>query len=131
MLREGLQGAMNIHTDNPNVRRMTIREALQGYGTGLEKAMSGAGAQARSEHQQELNLKKEEAMANWKASYEKIMADYQNRWQKYLASAEKITETNATEGGGIPMVTRRNVWGTPYLAPDSNWSRKYGGNTSY
>lgn len=118
-LREGLQGAMNVHTDNPNVRRMTIREALQGYGTGLEKAMSGAGAQARGEHQQELNLKKEEAMANFKASYEKIMADYNNRWQAYLQSAEKVTETNSMEGqsGGFPTVVRRNVWGTPEIGP--------------
>jgi len=135
MLREGLQGAMNVHTDNPNVRRMTIREALQGYGTGLEKAMSGAGAQARSEHMQELNLKKEEAMANWRANYEKIMADYKNRWEKYLQSAEKITQTDSSESatGGVPMVVRLNAWGAREIGPSfqAGYNMKRGRDPMY
>jgi len=95
-LREGLQGAMNISTDNPNVRRMTLREALQGYGTGLEGAMAGAGSQARAEHQQELNLLATEATANYKTQVEKVAAEYNNAYNAYLKSGVQTVET--TEG---------------------------------
>jgi len=132
-LNESVQTAMNIHTDNPNVRRMTLREALQGYGSGLESTMAGAGGQARQEHQQELNLASAEAQANWRANTEALMSQYNNAWQKYLASAERVSETNSTdmpvEGGN--MVVRRNVWGTPYLAPDFQTAYRNRIPTSY
>ena len=123
-LQESLQGAMNVHSDNPNVRRMTLREALQGYGSGLESVQAGAGQQARQEHQQDLSLQSAEAQANYQAAVNAAMAQYNNAWQKYLASAERVTESEGVTGpaaGGVPgatMVVRRNVWGTPYLAPD-------------
>jgi hypothetical protein len=135
-LQEGLQGSLNVHTDNPNVRRMTIREALQGYGTGLEGAMAGAGSQARQEHQQELNLLGQEAHANFKAKYESVMADYQNRFRKYMESAEKVTQTDSSEmgaSGGVPMVVRRNAWGTPELGPSfqAGYNMKRGRDPMY
>lgn len=99
-LQEGLQTGMNTKSDNPNVRRMTLREALQGYGTGLESAMSGAGGQARSEHQQELNQQNAEAQANWQAKTQSLMTAYQNAFSRYMQSAERITESNSTTGTG-------------------------------
>ena len=135
-LNESVLTAMNIHTDNPNVRRMTLREALQGYGSGLESTMAGAGGQARSEHQQELNLASAEAQANWRANTEALMSQYNNAWQKYLAGAERVSETNASDtpmDGGTAgnMVVRRNVWGTPYLAPDFQTAYRNRIPTSY
>lgn len=104
-LREGLQGAMNVNSDNPNVRRMTLREALQGYGTGLESAMAGAGGQARQEHQQELNLLAQEAQKNWQAKTEGMMTAYNNAYKTYLEGATKESTTVSDEGsgGGIGM----------------------------
>jgi|GEM_PF-3960616 len=99
-LREGLQGAMNVNSDNPNVRRMTLREALQGYGTGLESAMAGAGSQARQEHQQELNLLAQEAQKNWQAKTESMMTAYNNAYKTYLESATKESTTNESGGAG-------------------------------
>lgn len=103
-LNEQVQGAMNIHSDNPNVRRMTLREALMGYGSGLESAMAGAGGQARQEHQQELNMLAQEAQQNWQARTQALMSQYQNAFQKYLASAERetqqITSKSDDSGGG-------------------------------
>jgi hypothetical protein len=105
-LNEKLQGAMNISSDNPNVRRMTLREALQGYGSGLENTMAGAGAQARSEHQQELNIVNQEKQMNFQAQNQAAMAAYQAAIAKYMASATRITETESGEGtgGGAQLV---------------------------
>jgi hypothetical protein len=107
-LREGLQSSMNMSTDNPNVRRMTLREALQGYGTGLEGAMAGAGRQAQAEHQQELNLLATEAQANYKSQVEKMSAEYNNAFNAYLKSGVQTVET--TEG---PATGARQLRRTP------------------
>jgi hypothetical protein len=129
-LREGLQGAMQVKSDNPNVRRMTLREALQGYGTGLESAMQGAGGQARQEHQQELNILAKEAEANWKAKTESIMTGYNNAYKSWLETATKESETTSDEGGsGSGGVVRRNAWGTPEVGPSFQdaWNSRIAG----
>ena len=123
-LQEGLQAGMNTKSDNPNVRRMTLREALQGYGTGLETAMSGSGSQARSEHQQELNTQNAAAQANWQAKTQSLMTAYQNAFSRYMQSAERVTNSNSSEDGGVPMVTRRNAWGTPEVGPAFGYSAR-------
>jgi hypothetical protein len=89
---------------NPNVKRMTLRDALAGYGQGLENVMGGAyktgaaiygqeyqGAmQQRQIASQEAMQRKQIAAAESTqaasiASNEKL-AQYQNEWQAYLAS---------------------------------------------
>ena len=52
-LREATRGAMTETYDNPNVKRMTVRDALSGYGTGLENVMAGAGRSAAQEYGQQ------------------------------------------------------------------------------
>jgi len=100
-LRETVQQAMGRHHENPNVRKMTLREALQGYGTGLEKVMSGAGREARSNQMAELDLQREAEMANFKAQTNAAMQTYQNAWADYLKGEETITTSGpATDGGG-------------------------------
>jgi hypothetical protein len=100
-LRETVQQAMGASYENPNVRRMTLREALQGYGAGLEKVMAGAQAQARQEHQQELNLLAEERQQNWRAQVQRAMDSYNKAWSEYLASAKKTTtQTSDDDGAG-------------------------------
>lgn len=109
-LRQTMQQAMGKNYENPNVRKMTLREALQGYGTGLEKVMSGAGREARSEHQQELNLQREAEMANFKQQTQAAMQTYQNAWSDYLKGEETVSTTTpgvsgteGTSGGGVKM----------------------------
>jgi len=94
-LRETVQQAMGKNYENPNVRKMTLREALQGYGSGLEKVMSGANREARSSHMQELDLKREEAQLNFNAQNQMAMASYQNAWADYLKGSETITESQS------------------------------------
>lgn len=117
-LRESVQTAMNVQSDNPNVRRMTLREALQGYGAGLERVMSGANQQARSEHQQDLNLLAAERQANYRTQVESAMDSYNKAWSEYLASATKKTTTEDGGGaGGQPMVWLRNATGSLDMVP--------------
>lgn len=109
-LGEGLQSALTVQSDNPNVRRMTLREALQGYGTGLEQTMSGAGTQARQEHQQELAQEGQEAQMNWQAQTQALMQQYNNAFQKYMASATRTQtqqDTFGPEGSTTPGMSPR------------------------
>lgn len=106
-LRETVQQAMGKTYENPNVRKLTLREALQGYGTGLEKVMTGAGKEARSEQMAELDLQRQEEMANFQAQTNAAMQAYQNAWQDYLKGEETITTSGTTTGeggvGGVEM----------------------------
>lgn len=54
-LRQQVQRITGRRYDNPNVARMTLREALSGYGAGLDEIYSGAGKEARADYGQEYN----------------------------------------------------------------------------
>jgi len=108
-LRETVQQAMGKSSDNPNVRRMTLRDALRGYGAGLENVMAGAGRQATSEHMAELDLERSEAYANFQQQTNAMMAAYNNAWQDYMKGAETVSETvrsSESGAGGQPI----SVW---------------------
>lgn len=98
-LRETVQQAMGKNYENPNVRKMTLREALQGYGTGLEKVMSGANREARSNQMAEVDLQRQEAQMNFQAQQQAAMASYQNAWADYLKGSETVSETSSESGG--------------------------------
>jgi len=108
-LREAVQTAMGQQYDNPNVKRMTLREALQGYGTGLGDVMSAAQRSAHGEYMQELNLKTQEAMANYQAQVSREMMEYQMAWKEYLSSQAR-TDT----GGDFPEMYRKRRHGGLY-----------------
>lgn len=101
-LREAVQQAAVQTYENPNVRRMTLREALQGYGAGLEKVLGGAQHQARQEHMQELSVENQQRQLNWKAQVERLMDSYNKAFQEYLSSAMKTTKVSSDDddGGG-------------------------------
>ena len=107
-LRSAMQETQQGYYANPNVKRMTLRDALAGYGQGLENVMGGAyktgaaiygqeyGVQAQGAMQQR-QIASQEAMqqkqiaaaesmqASSIASNERL-AQYQNEWRAYLAS---------------------------------------------
>lgn len=101
-LRETMQQAMGKNYENPNVRKLTLREALQGYGTGLDKVMAGASREARSEHMAELDIKREAEMANFKAQTNAAMQQYQNAWADYLKGEETVQTYTPTAEDGQP-----------------------------
>lgn len=104
-LRQQVQQVVAKHYENPNVRSMMLRSALQGYGIGLGGVLSSAGTQARSEYTQRYSFDVREAMAK-----------YQSAWNEYMASAEKTT-TSTTTG------TTQNIYdtGAPSNYMGYNW----------
>jgi len=67
-LREATRSAMSETYDNPNVKRMTVRDALSGYGTGLENVMAGAGRSATQEYGQQYAASVNAEMTRFKAA---------------------------------------------------------------
>ncbi|MHA2135345.1 MAG: hypothetical protein ACW99J_15910 [Candidatus Thorarchaeota archaeon] len=82
LLRSALQRALVRSYENPNVRRMIVREALQGYGQGVEEARAGAERMAMGEEREERGT------AN-----QNLMLAYANAMEKYKASST-TTETS-------------------------------------
>jgi len=80
LLRSALNRALVRSYENPNVRRMIVREALQGYGQGVEEARAGAEMYATGEARREQELE-----------HKNLMLAYQNAMAKYQASAVKTT----------------------------------------
>lgn len=96
-LRQTVQEAMGRNFENPNFRKMTLREALQGYGVGLENVMAGASREARSDQMAELQLQQKEAQNNWEAQTKAAMSAYQNAWNDYMKGTETVSETQPME----------------------------------
>lgn len=67
-LRETTQRAMDQSYDNPNVKKMTVRDALAGYGTGLESVMSGASNAAAQQYGQQYSASVNAEMARFDAA---------------------------------------------------------------
>lgn len=84
-MRQQVQQVVARHYENPNVRSMMLRNALQGYGIGLENIISGAETQARGEYAQRYSFNVQEAMAK-----------YQAAWNEYMASGKTTTTRTGT-----------------------------------
>lgn len=80
-LRTAVQSATARGYDNPNVRRMTLRDALAGYGEGLENVMSGAQKTASAEYAQEYAYKYKEAGMNYQTAVQAVRDKYQGKMQ--------------------------------------------------
>lgn len=107
-LRSAMQGVQQGYYENPNVKRMTLRDALAGYGQGLETVMGGAmktgagiygteyaagltkattefgAGEARALQTQRISA--EESMQAASIASNEKLAQYQNEWREYLAS---------------------------------------------
>lgn len=98
-LRQAVAEASNQSYANPNVKAMTLRQALEGFGTGLESVMSGAAHTAAAEYDPEFQSKTQESQANFSTDVNKRLADYTNMWTKYMqemANAERMKELNTS-----------------------------------
>lgn len=109
-LRQATQQAMGKHYENPNVRKLTLREALQGYGSGLESVMSGAGRQATQEEMAQRQVEADQARLNYQTQVNAIMAQYNNAWRDFSESSKQVTtSTTQPAGGDVQM----KAWRTP------------------
>jgi hypothetical protein len=96
-LRTAVQDVQQGVYDNPNVKAMTVRQALAGYGQGLESAVGGSLSTAANIYNVPYQAQAQSALqANQIASNQKMqsnqiaataaLAQYQNLFQAYLQS---------------------------------------------
>lgn len=83
-MRAQIQKAMGQGYRNENVKRMTLRDALAGYGQGIESVMSGAQTQAEKEYNTEYAQKYDTAGKNWQTAVTLKMQDWQNKVADYM-----------------------------------------------
>jgi len=93
-LRQAVQMAMSAPYRNPNVRRMTLRDALSGYGEGLGSIATAAERQAIAEYGQQYQIEAGEAAQNWQALQTQRTNEFNAALSSYLAGR---TTTVATE----------------------------------
>ena len=77
-LKSAVQQAMASASgsDNPNVQKMLLRDALAGYGEGLEEVMSGARTTATEEYATKYAYEYETAGMTWEAAVQAVRDKY-------------------------------------------------------
>ena len=115
-LRSAVQRAMSTPYENPNVRAMTLREALGGFGLGLQGVMTGAESAAQAEYgrkyQNQYQAKAMQYQTDVQAKMTQFQADFQNYLSQYTTettqtttpsytTADKIRESVASNSGNI------------------------------
>jgi len=113
-IRQQVQRASTMPSTNPNIRAMTLREALSGYGQGLESIMGGARSGAGQEYAREYGTKESEARANYEAKKQKMFAEYQAAYADYMAK-----EARKPIYGGVSFGESRTTQ-TSRTTPTSN-----------
>lgn len=96
-LRSSIQRISGARYDNPNVKRMTLRDALAGYGQGMQSAMSKASESARSLYNQEYGMKADEAKTNYAQAAQAAQTRYQAMVQGELASYQTRAQAQAMQ----------------------------------
>ncbi|HUV71673.1 MAG TPA: hypothetical protein VMW25_01555 [Clostridia bacterium] len=91
-LRETTQQAMGETYENPNVKRMTVREALSGYGSGLENVMAGAGSAATQEYGQQYAASVSAEMARFQGALSRQSQEYDVSSRDWLMGRQKYWE---------------------------------------
>ena len=106
-LRRQLQQTQTQRFDNPNVRRMTTRAALAGFGAGLESVQTGARREARQTVQQKYARQFEVAKTQFGADVGFARQAYQKAWDLYLKSGTTTTTSSQQTGQttGAPTTT--------------------------
>jgi hypothetical protein len=90
-LRSSMQKVMNKSNSNPNVQRMTLREALAGYGQGLQSAVSEASTTARNLYNTQYGIEADTKKANYNANVDAAKTNYQTS----VDTAKTNYQTNA------------------------------------
>ena len=88
-LRMGLLGALQAskRAENPNVQALLGRQAVAGYGEGLESVMGGARREGMGMYAPEYAAMTEQEKANWLAANEKERSDYLAALEQYKAKS--------------------------------------------
>jgi hypothetical protein len=76
-LRSAIQRAMVNGSDNPNVKKMTLREALAGYGQGLQSVMTGAAKSAREMYNTQYGYEADAAKTSYSTMADAAKTNFQ------------------------------------------------------
>lgn len=76
-LRAQMQKVSGGYYENPNIKRMTLREALAGYGQGVENVVAGAETGAEAEYAREYGTLVDTTKTNYGTALLKSQMDYQ------------------------------------------------------
>jgi len=88
-LRETTRAVTSGSFDNPNVKKMTVREALAGYGTGLEGIVAGAGRAASAEYGQQYAASVNAEMARYQGALNRQAQQYDTWSQGWLMERQQ------------------------------------------
>jgi len=99
-LRRAVQKTMARSYDNPNVQRMTLRDALAGYGEGLGSVTGAADASARQEYGQRYQLENQQALINYETQVKTAMQDWENSWNLYQQALSMTPKATSGPVGG-------------------------------
>ena len=106
-LRSEVQSVQGGVYDNPNVKALTLRQALQGYGAGLESTMSGALGAGATMYGNEYDPQVQAAHANFEAQLQAQRLASQERqaalsraFQAWSQTGDMPGQTNAR---GLPI----------------------------
>lgn len=91
-LRDQVQQVQGGVYDNPNVKAMTLRQALEGYGQGLEGVMGSAFGTASQIYNQEYQPKVQEATINYQGNLQRELQQNSLNAQKEMARYNKTWE---------------------------------------
>lgn len=94
-LRSAIQMATGRRSDNPNVDRQLVKDALAGYGQGLEEVMGGARKTATAEYAQKYATEYKTAGMNWQNAVQAVRDKFAG--QMTARSAEYQAEQAAVE----------------------------------
>lgn len=92
LLRDQVQKAQGATSDNPNVKALTLRQALQGYGSGLESVMGGALTAGAQMYGQEYNPQVAGATANYQGALQQAMQAASIAAQERIAAANRASQ---------------------------------------
>jgi len=95
-LRDVTARAIGQNLENPNVRRMTVREALQGFGSGLGSILSGAQRAAVQQYMPRYEASVSAAQTQFGANVESLAQEYNNLWNQFLRSGTTKRVTTST-----------------------------------
>lgn len=109
-LRRAMQVAATRSYENPNVKRMALREALQGYGQGIENVMRGASQQARAAYQTKYNQLMTARRINYETALREKFATYENAWRKYFASGTTVRTSQPSATTNTKKLTLRDIY---------------------
>ena len=119
--------------ENPNVRRMTVRQALQGYGSGLGQILASAQSTAMNQYGQKYNKEYDAAYRNFEADRLAKMTEYNNLWTAWANQGKERTTVNQTgtgstnvnvgSGGGVGLSVQPSQ---PRVIQPPTWSPSTG-----